>query len=61
VTSRSTIAFSLAGEPVSLLQKFIVTTSSTAGNVQLEFAQDASNPAASTIKAGSWIKAEKVA
>jgi hypothetical protein len=61
VTTEAQIASSLGGNSLAVIQKFIVTTASTAGNVQLQFAQTSSNAAESRIQAGSWIKAEKVA
>jgi hypothetical protein len=42
-------------------QYFTVSTGATAGSVNLQFTQGTSNATASTIKAGSWIKAERVA
>jgi hypothetical protein len=42
-------------------QSFTVSTAATSGLVNLQFAQLTSSATASTIKAGSWIKAERVA
>lgn len=38
-----------------------VTTGGTPGDLQLQWAQNGSTPATSTLKAGSWIEARKVA
>jgi hypothetical protein len=60
ITTKTTIAQEFAGDTYMAVQKFVVVTSSTAGNVQYKFAQLTSNAAASSTLAGSWIKAEKV-
>jgi hypothetical protein len=46
---------------VTANQSFLVVTGATAGSVTLQFAQVTSDVSNSTIKAGSWIKAERVA
>jgi len=62
-TSINTLALILNGATGSVFQStviFSLVTGSSAGNVTFQFAQNASDPSDSTIKAGSWIKADLV-
>lgn len=61
VTELASLFSACVGATYSLTQPFIVTTGSTPGDIVFQFAQTTSDLAASTIKAGSWIKADRVA
>jgi len=61
--SGTTLAFggsaTLAGV-LACAPRGYVTTGGTTGNLQFQFAQNTSNGTATTIKSGSWLRAQKV-
>lgn len=61
VSGTTFIPYGMSGVPIGILLKGILINGSTAGSLQLQWAQNASNANALTVLTGSWMQAERVA
>jgi len=60
-TSGTTVTpYGLSTANINIVQPLLLTTSSTAGTLQMQWAQQSSNANASTVKAGSYMYLERV-
>ncbi|GAA0705427.1 hypothetical protein GCM10010193_70630 [Kitasatospora atroaurantiaca] len=57
----TTIPYGMSGIAIGVLLKGLLITGANAGNLQLQWAQNASDPDALTMLTGSWMRADRVA